>query len=314
MSVKEIRFFQKIGFLTSSKRASFTTPNSPFPIPHSYLHFNQIREQLNNIVTHLPSLPRRKADYWEYGRVHSAEYLEKLSQMAEGKKLDEYPNLSFECSGLEFCLPGYQYGLGSMMAAIDEMKMGKLERAYCFSLAGHHAHPDWGHGYCLLNPLAAAARYAQQNGFPKVLIVDWDIHHGDGTQEIFENDSSIYCISIHSAIDLYISKVVGAKYGTTTYGEQVGHCNIPVLDRSFDDDFFAECHLLGTFYRAVQSIDVFEEKLANMPWSPDLIGIFSGYDSHIDDCGGEITDWNNEDFKKLTRAWGSIPRLKAQVC
>jgi len=139
-------------------------------------------------------LPRRKADYSEYSKVHTAEYLEKLSQMAAGKNLDEYPNLSLECSGLEYCLPGYQYGLGSMMTAVDEMKMGKLERAYCFCLGGHHAHPNWGHGYCLLNPLAAAARYAQQNGFHKVLIVDWDIHHGDGTQEIFENDSSIYCL------------------------------------------------------------------------------------------------------------------------
>lgn len=268
---------------------------------YSYPHFNRIREQLDNIFKHLPSLPRQKVNYWEYGRVHTTEYLEKLLQMAEGKKLDKYPKLSAECFGLEFCLPGYQYSLGSMMAAIDEMKMGKLERAYSFSLAGHHAHPGWGHGYCLLNPLAAAARYAQQNGFSKVLIVDWDIHHGDGTQDIFENDSSIYCLSIHSAVDFYMNKVVGAEYGTTTYGEQVGHCNIPLLDRAFDETFFAK-HLSGHFYRAEQSLNVFEEKLANLPWEPDLICIFSGYDSHINDCGGEITDWNNDDFKRLTRA------------
>jgi acetoin utilization deacetylase AcuC-like enzyme len=79
-----------------------------------------------------------------------------------------------------------------MFEAVEQMKRGNLERAFCFCLGGHHAHRDWGHGYCLLNPLAATARYAQELGLVRVLIVDWDIHHGDGTQAIFAHDDTVY--------------------------------------------------------------------------------------------------------------------------
>jgi len=127
--------------------------------------------------------------------------------MAHDEQVEELPRLSIECSGLDHCLPGYLYGLGGMLEAIDQMRAGLLERAYCFSLGGHHAYADWGHGYCLLNPQAAAARYAQTQGFRKILIVDWDIHHGDGTQSIFANDPSVYCLSIHSCLDLYMTSM-----------------------------------------------------------------------------------------------------------
>ncbi len=120
-----------------------------------------------------------------------------------------------------------------MLAAIDHMKEGSLERAYCFSMVGHHAHSNWGHGYCLLNPLAAATRYAQSVGFAKILLIDWDIHHGDGTQFIFSYDSTVYCISIHNALDLYMAKASNLKAGTTTTATSVGHCNIPVITNSF---------------------------------------------------------------------------------
>jgi acetoin utilization deacetylase AcuC-like enzyme len=187
-----------------------------------------------------------------------------------------------------------------MMEAIDQMKQGNLERAYCFSMVGHHAHINWGHGYCLLNPLAAAARYAQVQGFEKVLIVDWDIHHGDGTQSIFINDRSIYCISIHSGVDLYMAKASDLKVGTTTVAEAVGHCNIPIVSESFPVKVLESEGITGRFYCGHQSISTFEEALENLPWQPDLVAIFSGYDSHRDDCGKGITDWTNADFCKLT--------------
>jgi acetoin utilization deacetylase AcuC-like enzyme len=124
--------------------------------------------------------------------VHTPTYLDKLKRMAAGEEIAAAPRLSVECTGFEYCLPGYLYGLGGMLEAIDQMRSGALERAYCFSLGGHHAYADWGHGYCLLNPQAAAVRYAQKKGFEHVLVVDWDIHHGDRTQSIFAHDASVY--------------------------------------------------------------------------------------------------------------------------
>jgi acetoin utilization deacetylase AcuC-like enzyme len=270
-------------------------------VGHSFPHFSRVRQELEKALSDYPSLPVRKAEYEEYLRVHTEEYLRKLTLMASGEYLEEPPELSIECVGFEYCLPGYLYSLGGMLEAVDRMKKGTLERAYCFSLGGHHAYADWGHGYCLLNPMAATARYAQDHGFERVLIADWDHHHGDGTQSIFANDPSVYCISIHSAADLYMAKVCGLKYGTTTMAEEVGHCNIPVLDQTFDDDFFESMGLGGRFYRAHESLEAFRSALEQIPWNPDLVFIFSGYDAHKEDGGKGITDWTNEDYRLLTQ-------------
>jgi acetoin utilization deacetylase AcuC-like enzyme len=293
-----------------TKFATYLHPHTTFTskpsneisfVGHSYPHFSQVRQELEKVLLNYPALPVREASYGDYLSVHMGEYLHKLVLMASGQPVEERPKLSVECTGLEYCLPGYLYGLGGMLEAVDHMKRGVVERAYCFSLGGHHAYADRGHGYCILNPLAATARYAQRQGFAKILMVDWDIHHGDGTQSIFANDPSVYCISIHSAADLYMALACGLKYGTTTIGQELGHCNIPLLDREFPDDLFERMNLGGRFYRANESLSAFQAALELIPWQPDLILVFSGYDSHKDDCGKGITDWTNQDFQLLTR-------------
>ncbi len=265
------------------------------------------------VLADYPALALRKAEYGDYFCVHTREYLDKLKKMAADELVEDLPRLSAECTGFEYCLPGYLYGLGGMLEAIDQMRAGTVERVYCFSLGGHHAYPDWGHGYCLLNPQAAAARYAQTRGFERVLIVDWDVHHGDGTQTIFGNDptplafetshsdGTVYCISIHSGLDLYMTSMRVMKQGTTTAGEKAGHCNIPLLNAFFKDEAVDEMNLPGKFYRAAESLPLFRSALEQIPWTPDLICIFSGYDSHKDDCGNGITNWTNYDYETLTR-------------
>lgn len=134
-------------------------------VGHSQPHFERVRAALASKLAHLPSIPPQKATLQDYRPVHHQRYLDKLSRMAADELIRDPPRLSAECSGFEYCLPGYLYGLGGMLSAIDRMKKGSLERAYTFSLGGHHAYADWGYGYCLLNPQAAAARYAQRNGY-----------------------------------------------------------------------------------------------------------------------------------------------------
>jgi len=268
---------------------------------YSYPYYSRVRDELAKQLVDYPTLPVRKAEYELFSSVHTTWYLQAWQTKAAGKPLDKLPKRSLECVGLEYCLPGYQYGLGGMIEAIEAMQRGTLDRAYVFSLPGHHAYADWGHGYCLLNPLAAAARYAQQQGFARILMIDWDIHHGDGTQAIFAHDKTVYCLSIHSGADLYISMVAGLRPGTTTAGEEVGHCNIPVLHEVHADGFFEAVGLPGYTYQAEETIPVFQSALENLPWQPDMIMIFSGYDSHKDDCGERITDWTNESFQTLTQ-------------
>jgi acetoin utilization deacetylase AcuC-like enzyme len=268
---------------------------------YSLPYWDSVRQALEHVLKDYPSLPLREAQLANYQGVHSGAYLDGLVKMAAGCAPEPPLEPGSGCLGLEFALPGYRFSLGGMQQAVDQMKRGVLERAYCFSLGGHHAFADGGHGYCLLNPLAAAARYAQSLGFKRILIVDWDLHHGDGTQAIFAHDPNVYCISIHSAADLYMATARGIRSGTTTAGKEAGHCNIPLLSQAYDDAFWHEMHLDGDFYRASDSLTVFAQSLEQIPWQPEMIMIFSGYDSHTNDQGREITDWTEPDFMKLTK-------------
>jgi acetoin utilization deacetylase AcuC-like enzyme len=271
-------------------------------IGHSLPHFRALGQTLRQA---LPSdyahLAPHQADFSDYLKIHDPAYIAALEAMAADLPPQERPRLSAECQGFWYALDAYAYSLGGLYTALDQMRAGQLERAYCLSLGGHHAYRDWGHGYCLLNPLAVACRHAQGLGFQKILILDWDIHHGDGTQAIFAHDPDIFCLSIHSALDLYMGVAAGIRIGTTAAAAQVGHRNIPLLADSFEASIIGEMGLEGDFFRAEQSLPLVRQALDELPFAPDLICVFNGVDSHRDDCGGGITNWTNADFQTLTR-------------
>ncbi len=269
-------------------------------IGQSLPYFDEVRASIRK-YTQDSELSLTKVPIKEFKTVHDNEYIDSIIDLSEGRDSSKITT-SIECSNLYQAIPGYEFGLGGIYSIIDLMKNGVLDRAYSFSLPSHHAYQNKGHGYCLLNTEAAAAKYAQSVGFKNVLIVDWDIHHGDGTQSIFENDNTVYCISIHSAVDLYMSMMEATLLGTTTYGTAVGHCNIPVLDLNYSDDFyFNELGLTGKLYRDENCISKFEEELYNLPFDPEIIIIFDGHDSHKNDCGNEITNFTYDDFRTLIR-------------
>jgi acetoin utilization deacetylase AcuC-like enzyme len=282
--------------LTSKPREQISFVGRSLP------HFSNVREALADLLAGYPALPTRRADLDLYLAVHTSDYLQRLRRMAAGESSEENDRPGGECAGYEYCLPAYEFGLGGMLEAIERMEQGSLKRAYCFSLGGHHAYSDWGHGYCLLNPQAAAVRFAQSRGFRRVLLVDWDIHHGDGTQAIFAHDPEVYCISIHSAVDLYMGKAAGWQSATVAGGQAIGHCNIPILHVRYDVSFIQSLNLPGPFFRGSESLSAFRQALGSVPWKPDLICIFSGYDGHREDCGRNITNWTDDDFAELTRA------------
>lgn len=269
-------------------------------IGYSLNHYNAVREQLIAALPEYPSISPVKCSLEDFKVVHTEDFLKGIEQLAEGEKPDPMPQLSMECRGMEYVLPGYCYALGGMQETLRRMADDVLSRAYVFSAGGHHAYADRGHGYCLLNPMAAAVRYAQKIGFQKTLIVDWDHHHGDGTQSIFSNDPEVYCISIHSAIDLYMATQRVVKQGTTVSGKCVGHCNIPVIAREHEDKFLEAMHWEGEVYHVDDCLDAFTDALRNLPFSPDIIFIFSGYDGHRSDCGKDIQDWTYDTFEELT--------------
>ena len=174
---------------------------------------------------------------------------------------------------------------GSGMAAVDAVVGGKVERAFCVVRPpGHHATAERGMGFCVFNNIALAARYAQRrHGIGRVLIVDWDVHHGNGTQDIFYEDGSVFFFSTHQSpwypgTGRADETGAGAGKGTTL------NCPLPAF--SGRKEIFA----------------CFEEKLspAMEKFRPELVLISAGFDSRMEDPLGHfmLTD---EDFADLTR-------------
>jgi acetoin utilization deacetylase AcuC-like enzyme len=110
--------------------------------------------------------------------------------------------LSTQSGNTVICKDSYEVALwavGGLLSACDEVVSGKAKNAFCaIRPPGHHASQERGMGYCLFNNVAIAARYLQKrHKLEKVLIIDWDVHHGNGTQDIFYKDGSVFFFSTH---------------------------------------------------------------------------------------------------------------------
>jgi acetoin utilization deacetylase AcuC-like enzyme len=205
-------------------------------------------------------IPFAKASRDAIQRVHDARYIELLERVAEagGAWLDADTMLGPDSYDVALLAAGA--GIAAVDAALD----GIAPRSMALVRPpGHHATADRGMGFCLINSIAVAAAHARSRGLTRVAIVDWDVHHGNGTQDIFyETDQVLFC-SVHQS-PLYpgtgarSEQGAGAGWGFTV--------NTPLPPGTGDEKY------LRVFD------DIFLPKLRE--YRPELVLISAGFDAH----------------------------------
>jgi acetoin utilization deacetylase AcuC-like enzyme len=209
-------------------------------------------------VTAAPITPER------LGRVHSPHYVEQVRRLAERGgghlDMDTYVRPASYEAGL--------MAAGGLVEATRAVLDGELSNAFALVRPpGHHALRARGMGFCLFNNVAIAARYAlSECGLDRVLVVDFDVHHGNGTQDEFESDPAVMYISTHQ----YPHYPGTGDWDETGYGEGSGSIvNVPLAGGVGDEGFGR----------------IFAEVIGPAAWrfQPELILVSAGYDAHWDD-------------------------------
>lgn len=188
------------------------------------------------------------------------------------------------------------YAAGGVIAAVDAVMQGEADNAFvAVRPPGHHATAENAMGFCLFNNVAIGARYAQNKykEVDRVAIVDWDVHHGNGTQGIFYDDPTVHFFSMHQ----YPWYPGTGSRGESGFGRGLGTTlNIPVKANT----------------RAGEQRRMFEAALEDIAkkFSPDLIMISAGFDAHLTDPLGQLR-LEDADFASLTN---SVKQWAADVC
>ena len=162
------------------------------------------RERLRRAVEHLKKvglwekvkhIEPREATVEELSFVHSKKYIEDVKRFC----LSGGGHLDADTVACERSYEAALYAVGGVLKAADAVMEGEVANAFCLLRPpGHHALPDRAMGFCLFNNIAIAAKYLQRHhSIGKIAVIDWDVHHGNGTEYIFRSDPTVFYFSIH---------------------------------------------------------------------------------------------------------------------
>ncbi len=248
--------------------------------PERSKRYDSVIEALNGYVF----FPARDATEEDLLTCHTPEYLKIV-------KRDIAAGLGTLSTGdVEICAKSYDVAIraaGAVLNAVDLVIGGTAKRVFCaVRPPGHHACRDKGMGFCIFNNIAIGARYAQKKyQVSRVLIVDWDVHHGNGTQEIFNEDPTVYYFSTHE-FPLYPG--TGSSEETGFGKGAMSKLNVPIAPGKQARE------------KVLQAFQVLlRQKMAD--FRPQLVMISAGFDAHEDDPLGHL-GLKTEDFAALTKA------------
>lgn len=178
------------------------------------------------------------------------------------------------------------YAAGGAIAAVDAVMSGTVSNAFVAARPpGHHATAEHSMGFCIFNNVAIAARYAQNRykEIERIAVIDWDVHHGNGTQGIFYTDPSVFFFSMHQ----YPWYPGTGSRGETGHARGLGSTlNLPVKAFTQPED------QLSAFEAAIGEI--------SSRFTPDMIFVSAGFDAHRSDPLGQL-QLEDPDFRSMTR-------------
>lgn len=222
---------------------------------------------------------------------HTHEYFEKIAE-TKGKELIAFTADTHAC---EDTFDAALYATGGLFNAITQVAEKRIDNAFALIRPpGHHAEKSRAMGYCLFNHVALGAMFAQKSlKLGRILIIDWDIHHGNGTQYAFERDPTVLFFSVHQA------RLFPGTGSFTETGSGAGEgytINLPIPKGYGDAEYTS----------------IFEQLLAPVAeqFAPELILVSAGFDTHKDDPMGGM-HMTAQGYAGIT---ASIKRIADKVC
>ncbi|MBI3854278.1 MAG: histone deacetylase [Planctomycetes bacterium] len=227
-------------------------------------------------------------------QVHTPQHIERVRQGCRWIKNESQPVDTADAGVTGRSFDVAVCAVGGILGGVDAVMSGRVRNAFCaIRPPGHHASSNQAMGLCLFNNVAIAARYLQRrHGLEKIMIIDWDCHHGNGTQEIFDEDPTVFYFSTHQSP--FYPKTGFAE--ETGIGRAVGtKMNVLLKRGSTDADI----------------LKAYQERLrpAVLAFKPDFILISAGFDAARGDLLGGL-ELTPDAYTQMTR----IVKELAETC